>query len=179
MSYPEGYVKYKPTKEELESARAHRLWRREQATYDKEERRWNKENKLNIKRELAVLLFMKKNDVGYYHHGRMDSMLSEINDHIKRLKEPDAKWQVYDPYIWNHQGEGNNTTSRCLLGNLWSGGGEFETIYDVPLDGTYKFAITDSGSRGLGSYNYIKAVKADEETYVPTVNPGAFRPFGF
>jgi len=173
MPHPEGFKRYQPTKEEKEAAREHRLYRKEQIMYEKEEKRLEKERKKNVKRELAVLLFMKKNDVKYYHHGRADSLLSEINEHITCLKSKKASWNVYDPYIWNYQGEGKNYTSRCLLGNLWNDS-IFPTIYDVPLDGTYIFAVTDSGSRGLGSYNYIKAVPIEEDVHVPKVNPGGF-----
>lgn len=169
----------KISKEEIEEAKAYRLYRKEQIAYEKEEKAKVKLRKFNIKRELLVLNFMKKHDVKFYHHSKCDSMLSNINEHIVALKDNNANWCVYDPYIWNYQGEGYNYTSRCLLGNLWSSSSEFPTIYDVPLDGTYKFVITDSGSRGLGSYNYIQAIKVEEEVYVPKVNPGAFRPFGF
>ena len=167
----------KLTKEEKEYQRSCREYDRECRQREKEERKEKKLNRQNVKRELAVLAFMKKNDVKFYHHGREDSMLKTINNHIEQLKKPNASWQIYDPYIWNYQGEGRNYTSRCLLGNLWSRSEGFETIYDVPLDGSYKFYITDSGSRGLGSYDYIQAAKVDEPVYVPKVNPGGF--FGF
>jgi hypothetical protein len=176
---PEGYVKYKPTREEIEQNKRNRKYDKEQREYAAEERKENRIRKQNVKREIAVLKFMLKNDVKFYHHSTESSMLETIKRHLEALKEPDARWNVYDPYIWNRQGEGNNTTSRCLLGNLWDRTEDFETIYDVPLDGTYKFVITDSGSRGLGSYNYIRANKVDEEVYVQKVNPGAFRGFGF
>ena len=175
---PEGMKRYKPSKEELEQNRSNRRYDKEQREYAKEERAAKKLEKQNVKRELTVLMFMKKNDVKNYHHSRVDSMLETINSRIESLKQPDARWREYDPYIWNHNGDTGNHTPKCLLGNLWDRG-QFETIYDVPLDGTYQFAVTDSGSRGLGSYNYIKAVKTEEEVYVEKVNPGAFRPFGY
>ena len=53
---------------------------------------------------------------------------------------------------------------------------EFESIYDVPLDGSYIFSIFDSGQRGLGSFNYIRVTKTENEIIVPYVNPGAFPP---
>lgn len=171
MKYP------KVSKEEREQRARDRAYRKQEREYALEEKKSLQLKKLCVKRELQVLEFMKKTDVKYYHHSEIDSMLPKILHHIEILKKKDANWVVYDPYIWNYQGEGNNYTSRCLLSCLWRRSKEFPTIYDVPLDGSYEFAIMDSGQRGLGSYDYIKAVKVNEEIIVPKVNPGAFRPF--
>jgi len=146
------------TKQEKEEAKRLRFEEKENFKYyklqEKERKLYEKTEKQNIKRELSVLKFMQKNDVKYYHHSTEDSMLKKINEHIEAIKNG-SRWCIYDPYIWNYQGEGNNYTSRCLLGNLWYSISGFESIYDVPLDGTYKFFITDSGQRGCGSYNYF------------------------
>lgn len=176
----DNYIRpYKPTKEELAQRKADRLYQKDLRMYAAQEKAELKLRKANVKRELAVLKFMEKTDVKFYHHGIEDSMLSTIKKLIQELKEKNSNWQKYDPYIWNYKGEGHNYDSVCLMGNLWSSTKEFPSIYDVPLDGSYKFAITDSGSRGLGSYNYMEAVKSDEKVYVPIVNPGAFKPFYF
>jgi len=169
-------MRIKYSKEEIEQRKSDREYAKLQREYDKENRIAAKLKKENIKRELEVLNFMLKNDVKFYHHSTVDIMTNEVMGQITNLKITN-NWQAYDEYIWNHQGEGNNMTSRCLLRNLWRGTERFPTIYDVPLDGTYKFVITDSGQRGLGSYNYMKAVKVEDEVIVPKVNPGAFNGF--
>lgn len=159
--------------------------RKRNAKFDKENREYAKAEKLKIKqekalakKELEILNFMLKTDVLFYHHGKSSSMRSLILEQIKGLKT-NGNAKVYDPYIWNYQGECNNYTFRSNLGCLFSGGNNFKTTHDVPLDGSYKFVINDSGQRGLGSYDYIKAVKIDEEVKIPYVNPGAFPPIAY
>ena len=155
-------------KEEYERQQEYKRWDREQAKREREEKRILR---ANLKREKAVLTFMKKNDVMYHHHGRKESMMDEIKSALGKIKE--GEYQEYDPYIWNRQGEGNNYLPLCQFGNIFSGTSEFETIYDVPLDGTYKFYIYDSGERGLGSFNRITAKKVEQETKVPYVHSGS------
>lgn len=159
----------------LDSAR----WRREDRAAEKERKAEERLHKANMKREIKLMEYMLKVGVGYHHHGRVDDMDDEIREHIKRMKTDDnPHWLVYDPYFWNHNANQSSYTSRCLLGNLWDRSCGFDSIYDVPLDGTYRFVISDSGQRGLGSYNYMEAVRVEQEFKAPTVNPGAFRPFG-
>lgn len=130
------------------------------------------ENKLAIKKELAILNFMKKTDVYYYHHNRKESLKSLIKEKITSIKETNNP-KEYNSYIWNYQD--SDYMSKSLLGNIFSSS-EFETIYDVPLDGTYIFSVYDSGTRGLCSFNRITVTKIEEELNVPYVNPGALIP---
>ena len=113
-----------------------------------------------IKRELKLLKFMLKNDVFFYHHSTKDSIKNEIIEAIDFLKR------------YNKFEDRNGVLS--LFGNIWRNN-EFETIYDVPLDGTYIFYIYDSGQRGLGSCNIITASKKDSIN-IPYVNSGSFPP---
>jgi hypothetical protein len=157
----------------LDSAR----WRREDRAAEKERKAEERLHKANLKREIKVMECMLKVGVGYHHHGRVDDLSEEVRGHIKRMKTDERPhWLVYDPYFWNHNAEESSYNSRCLLGNLWDRSCGFDTIYDVPLDGTYRFVIYDSGQRGLGSYNYMEAVKVEKKFDAPTVNPGGFPP---
>lgn len=149
-------------------------WAKEDRLREKESKLIAKQTKLDNKRELNILKFMLKHDVLYYHHNTSDSSKTKILKQIEAVKRGDGH-KEYDSYIWNYQGEGKNYMSRCLLGNIFSSS-EFETIYDVPLDGTYSFHIYDSGQRGLGSFNRIKAEKVEVKPLVPYVNPGALIP---
>ena len=130
----------------------------------------------------------------YHHHSTADSMKNNILERIETFKikddgivvvsgkkrtrkpknaiDPNAIHTEYDSYVWNRYGEGNNHMSKSLLGKLWRHG-EFETIYDVPLDGTYIFQAYDAGERGCGSFGRITAIKVDEAPKVPFVDPGA------
>jgi len=178
-------VKHSAYRAEMEKA-----YRKSQREYQKslspEERERQKQNKVydkqmreDQKRELAILEFMVKTDVLYYHHGRSESMAGKAKSQITKIKKT-GRYDERNSYIWNYYGEGNNTMSRSLLGNLFnSGSTDFETIYDVPLDGTYKFVVWDSGQRGLGSFDYIKPVKVEEQVKVPYVSPGAFPPISY
>jgi hypothetical protein len=159
-------------REEYERQREHRKWERE---YAKREREANRDLRGKLKREKEVLTFMLKNDVLYYHHNRSESMMEDIEKALNKVKI-DKKHQEYDPYIWNRQGEGNNYIPLCQFGNIFSNVDGFGSIYEVPLDGTYKFYIYDSGQRGLGSFNYITAKKVEQELKVPHVNSGGFPP---
>jgi len=171
------YKKLSPEeKADIKSNREHDKYMRER---EKEQKAFKKQQKILNKRELLILEFMLKSGVLYYHHGKSTPMEAEIKKQISKIKEG-FDWKEYNPYIWNYQGQGNNYMSRCLLGNLYtSGKTNFATIYDVPLDGTYKFVITDSGQRGSGSFDYIKPVLVSETVEVPYVNPGAFPPINY
>ncbi len=152
--------------------------------YDKERRERLKQDKIAAKvqkaynkRELAILKFMLKNDVLYFHHGYSESMKSKITEAINSFKNTDRpRHDVYDPYIWNYQGEGRNYMPKSQLGCLFSGNKDCPTIYDVPLDGSFKFHIYDSGQRGSGSFNCITATKVEVAPVIPFVNPGALIP---
>jgi hypothetical protein len=146
--------------------------KKEHAEYDRQERKAKRELNANLRREKKILTYMKKNDVLYYHHDRSDSSMKQIESALKSVK--DGNYEEYDSYIWNRQGEGNSYMPLCQFHNIYRAVDGFDTIYDVPLDGTYQFHIYDSGQRGLGSFNYITATKVEEEVAVPFVNPGGF-----
>lgn len=148
----------------------------------KEDEYWRKKNikdakladkKFNSekKRELKLLKFMLKTDVLEHHHGEQDSSVKTIKSRIERIKERN-EYTEYDPYGWNW---GLSYPGLSLLGCRWSSS-FFESIYDVPLDGSYIFYIYDSGERGSGSKNRMTAKKVDVAPYVPYVNPGAIIP---
>jgi hypothetical protein len=162
------------TPEQREERKRNIQYDRERRKEEKEEKARERQRKLDCKRELAVLKFMLSTDVLHHHHGQKDSTIKQIKEQIALVKETGTHVK-YDPYIWNYQGEGKNTLPRCQFGQIWSSS-EFESIYDVPLDGTYRFHSYDSGQRGLGSFNYITATKVLEEVKVSYVNPGAIIP---
>jgi hypothetical protein len=145
-------------------------WRAE----NKRQREYDKLNRFNLRRELNILKFMLQTDVKDHHHGRAHSTVARIKDALERVKTS-GKYSQYDPYIWNRQGEGKNYMPVCQFHCIFSHK-DFDSIYDVPLDGTYHFQIYDSGERGLGSFNRITAIKVEEPVYVPFVNPGALIP---
>ena len=162
------------TPEEREQRKQSIKEQRIYAAYDKQQRKEERErNKLN-KRELRILKFMKKQNTQYHHHGTTSSMMKEIEERIKSF-ETRPYHKEYDPYIWNYQGEGNSYMPKSQLGRIWRSN-EFNSIYDVPLDGTYRFYSYDSGQRGLGSFDYISAEKVEKQIKVPHVNPGALIP---
>jgi len=152
--------------------------RAEEASYRKSDRERNRPQKAEDKRhrdgkkrELAILTYMAKTNVLDHHHGRQDSLLEKIKSRIAIIKSKD-QFTEYDPYGWNW---GLTRPGLSLLGCRWSSG-EFNDIYDVPLDGSYVFYVYDSGERGLGSKDRITAKKAEVATSVPYVNPGAIIP---
>ena len=162
--------KLSPEEKQYEKeAKEFRKWRREE---DKKEKQIAKNTKIACDRELAVLQYMLSTGVLYYHHGTKDPETATIQDKIDSVKN-ENKHVEYHPYIWNHQGEGENYMPKCQLGYLWSSL-EFDTIYDVPLDGTWIFHAYDSGQRGLGVFHYLTATKIEEEVDVPYVDPGGF-----
>jgi len=167
--------------------------RKQNREYDKLRRIEEKNHKLRLKefkelakKEIEVLKFMLKNDVLYYHHSRADSLKEEIKkqlEAVKRaIKEKDNP-KMYHPYVWNYYGEGHNLMLRSLLGNLWNGyvsnEENFKSIHDVPLDGSYKFVVFDSGQRGLGSFDYIRVTKVTDNFSAPKVDPGALIPITY
>lgn len=161
--------------EELEQYKRNKQYDRERRQEEKDNKKAEIQNKKDVKREIALLTYMLKNDTRYHHHGTSDDLSKEIKDAIEYAKQ-NTKWKVYNNYIWNYYGEGYNYMSLSLLGKLWQGKGEFETIYDVPLDGTYQFYSYDSGNRGLGSFHYITWKKKETEVNAPKVNPGGIIP---
>lgn len=161
------------TPEQLAERKEQLKWRKEDTARKSAERKRETEHKKNIKRELAILKFMLKTDVPYLHHGRTDSMKTEIENAIARVGYSDNHLE-YDSYFWNYNTAKSSYMPISQLGCLWRG--DFDTIYDVPLDGTYKFHIYDSGSRGMGSMNHITCEKVEAEIKAPYVNPGAFVP---
>ena len=151
-----------------EEAASRRAWKAD-LKLQKDFERWQKKA---IKQELSILKFMKRTGVEYHHHGRHEMV--NIDSSIKYIKE-EQRATEYNSYYWNYSPDGSSQMPVALLGCLFSSS-EFNSIYDVPLDGTYRFQIYDSGQRGLGSFNRITAVKQEEEAYVPYVNPGAIIP---
>jgi len=146
---------------------------KENRQYEKEAKAKAKVQKAEVKKALLVLKFMLKSDVLYHHHGYSDSLKETIKRAITKLKDSGCATE-YNPYIWNYQGEGNNRMPICQLGNIFSG--KFDCIYDVPLDGSYKFEVYDSGQRGLGSFDRITAIEVEQDFKAPHVNPGGFPP---
>lgn len=159
---------------ELAEYKQNKIYDKERRDDLKREKAANKQRNIYVKREIALLKYMLKNDVRYYHHGSSDSKQTHIQAQIDSIKRDDNH-REYNPYIWNYQGEGNSYMPKSHLGCIWRSS-EFETIYDVPLDGSYKFNIYDSGQRGLGSFNGITATKVEQPIHVPNVNPGSIIP---
>lgn len=141
--------------------------------YDREERKRVLESKKKVAREMKILKFMLKTDVLYLHHGQKDSMKKEIHQRIDSLKNSGNHLE-YDSYYWNYNEAQTSYMPLSQLRCLWYG--NFDSIYDVPLDGTYRFHIYDSGARGLGSMNHITCEKVEVEVKAPYVNPGALIP---
>lgn len=166
----------KLTKEEQAYEKQRREWAREDRAALKREKEAQRLLKANAKRELAILDYMLKTDMKYHHHGREDSMIQQIKEAINAIKTDPKNFKIYDPYVWNRLGEGNNYLPACHFGNLWSRSNDFDTIYEVPLDGSYRFYTYDSGQRGIGSFHYISCKKIEEVITVPKVNPGGFPP---
>ena len=162
--------------EEREQYHSNRKYDKEQKQREREEKLKVKEQKILSQRELAILQFMVRTNIIFYHHGEEESLTKEVLAIMQELKEQEhvlGAHLEYNSYIWNYQGEGKNYMSRCLLGRLWRSS-TFETIYDVPLDGTYYFYCYDSGERGSGSFGRITCAKEGEGPKVPKVNPGGF-----
>jgi hypothetical protein len=138
---------------------------REVRAAERERRAEERRHRANLKREIRVMRSMLKVGVVYQHHGRVDDATESVRERIDQMgAELRPHWQVYEPYFWNYDAGRSSYNSRCLLGNLWDRSCGFDTIYDVPLDGTYRFVIYDSGQRGLGSYNYMGAVKVEKNS---------------
>lgn len=167
--------------EELAEIKQNRIYDKQRREEERDQKDQIKKLKGLAKRELAVLQFMLKTDVLRHHHGQADSQKKKIQAAIEAVKRNVIErlgeaWCKYDPYIWNYQGEGNNYNSRCHLDCLFSRALGFNSIYDVPLDGTYIFYCYDSGMRGLGTFDWISVKKVEDFPNVPKVNPGAFPP---
>ena len=174
-SAPTSY-RYNPTKGmtkeqkaawklENEDRRRFRKAEREQAAEERQQR-------ARVKRELGILKFMLKTDVLNHHHGRADSLKGSIATAIDEVKRT-GRHTHYDSYIWNYRDSSYMPYS--WLGCIFRSS-DFETIYDVPLDGTYVFYTYDSGQRGLGSFSGMSVRKVETEASVPTVNPGGIIP---
>jgi hypothetical protein len=152
-------------KQDNEDRRRYRKAEREQAAEERQQR-------ARVKRELGILKFMLKTDVLYNHHGRADSLKGSITEAIEWVKRT-GRHTHYHSYIWNYQDSSYMPYS--WLGCIFRSS-EFETIYDVPLDGTYVFYTYDSGQRGLGSFNRMTVRKVETVASIPTVNPGGIIP---
>jgi hypothetical protein len=178
MSKSGKHKRLKLSKEERERQRASR-------EHDRQLKKDAKEIMALLRREHKLLRFMRKTRVLYYHHGRADSLEKEIDKQLLAVKNAidcnrimpffsliRNEHSVYHPYVWNYYGEGNSRMSRSLLGRLWAG--KFDSIYDVPLDGSYIFYTYDSGQRGLGAFDYITAIEADKTPTINKPNPGSY-----
>lgn len=155
--------------EALEEYRSNQRWKKEERQRERERKEKEKAHKILVQRELSVLQFMLSNGLLYYHHSQADSLEHRVKEAIEQAKE--GQTQVYDPYIWNRQGEGNNYLPLCQFGKIWIHD-QFDSIYDVPLDGTWQFYGYDSGERGLGAFHRISAHETGNPPYVPRVQPG-------
>lgn len=155
------------TKQERESDKLHRK-------YQVELKKEQSQLKKDVARELRILKFMLKHDVLYHHHSKESSSKDKIKTQIEYLKTRNG-FREYNSYLWNYLGEGKNYMPLSWLGFIFSST-EFASIYEVPLDGSYKFYAHDSGMRGLGSFDYLKAIKVEKQIAVPKVNPGGFPP---
>lgn len=182
------------TPEQKAERKLHAQYRKQDAERNRENRAEFKAHKTVLKKAIAVLTYMKKTDVLFHHHSRTDSMMSTIVSTLDSLKKPErdfieftvgtnyrdekrvklARHNEYNGYYWNYNSEKSSYMPKAQLGCLWYG--PFDTIYDVPLDGSYTFYMYDSGSRGLGTMNCISAKPTEKETVVPYVNPGAIIP---
>lgn len=186
--YREYYKSLSPeAKAEMKRNRESDKLRREE---DRQEKARLQTHKKMLAKAKAVLSYMKKTDVLYYHHGKSESIMPKILKALDSLKLREGHYgdtvyfrikdkeislprhDAYHPYIWNYQGEGRNYLPKCQFECIWRG--PFESIYDVPLDGSYIFSIYDSGQRGLGSFDGITATKVTEKVYVPHVEPGGY-----
>ncbi len=147
----------KLTKEQLQEQRARRKADREHKARQKQE---EKIRKGRLRSEIQILKFMLKTDVLFHHHSQSESMKSEIKKRLERIKK-DGEFLEYNQY--------------SLLGCHFSSR-EFSSINQVPLDGTHRFEIYDSGERGLGAFRRMTAVKVEEKFQAPYVNPGAIVP---
>jgi hypothetical protein len=149
--------------------------RQEDAAELKEQKRQERETKKHVKREIALLKYMLKTDVKYYHHEKSNSIKKDVERALAACIETNT-YQEYNGYIYMYQT--TNYMPRVLLGHLWIAD-KFTSIYDVPLDGTYELYCFDSGSRGLGSFHYMSVCKKGENPFVPKVSPGSFPPVTF
>jgi len=113
--------------------------------------------------------------LGYTVYNSYTDLMDETIKKKIQIAKDNGKYTEYNPYIWNYQGEGKNYMPLSHLGCIWMSS-TFETIYDVPLDGTYEFYINDSGQRGLGSFNSINCKKVEVNINIPKVSPGSLIP---
>ena len=149
--------------EALAEYKSNQKWAREERQRVKEEKEKVKAQKLLNNRELLILMYMSKTGLLYYHHSETDDLEKSIREAIDE----------YHPYIWNYNKDKSSYMSVSLMGRLWRHS-EFETIYDVPLDGTWIFYGYDAGERGSGAFQRISVHPAGKPPYVPKVNPGGF-----
>jgi len=159
------------TPEQLKQEKDERKSRQEWFKIQRDERRVEIPARKLMNREVKILKFMKTSNVEYHHHSSVDNI--NIDPYIALAKSQQSHTS-YDSYYWNHSG-GTSQMPIALLGRLFSSS-EFDTIYDVPLDGTYRFQCYDSGQRGMGAFDRITAIKVEAPAYVPFVNPGAMIP---
>jgi hypothetical protein len=155
------------SKEQKKELALERAKLRELALWEREQARKDREHKRLVNRELKVLKFMKKTGVLYYHHNKVDSWANSIKSIIEQVKE-EKRYHIYEWTTGEH-------VPFCHIGCRFRSN-EFDSIYDVPLDGSYIFQAYDSGERGLGAKDRLTAVKVEEKPYVPYVNPGAIIP---
>lgn len=145
---------------------------------EKEHKAYLRAQKALATKAKNILKYMLKTDVLFYHHGRTDSMKDTVEKALTKvvngIKDKTYTHSEYHPYIWNYQGQGRNYIPLVQLNCLWKG--PFDTIYDVPLDGSYIFSVFDSGQRGSGSFHGITATKVTEQVEVSKVSPGSMIP---
>lgn len=163
----------KRTKEEIARDKAFKKSQIEEKKY------FNNIKKL-AKKELAILKFMYKTDVFFFHHNTKDSLRLEIKNRIqiisKSLIDNSPIYKEYNSYWMYYNNEQSHYMPMSLLYNYTWINDTFPSIYDVPLDGSYLFYCYDSGLRGLGSMNRISVEKSENEFKIPFVNSGAMIP---
>ena len=158
--------------EELEEYKRQKEYQKERRLRDKEDRAYKKAQTALNKREMTILKYMLKTGVSYYHHKTSDDLVDSVKKAIEHIKTEGVHTRR-DSYYWNRNAEQSGRMPLSFLGKLWSHN-QFETIYDVPLDGSWIFYGYDSGERGLGSFHRISVHPVGDCPFVPKVNPGGF-----
>jgi hypothetical protein len=141
---------------------------KENDDYAKAQRKEIREAKKEKKREIDILKFMKKTKVEHHHHGTTE-LIKELDILCAIASAEEGQLATYD------YDAVTRSVPMCQLGNLWNHE-DFQSIYNVPLDGSYRFIVYDSGHRGCGARDYITAVSVTEKPKIPEVNPGGFPP---
>ena len=128
-----------------------------------------------ITKELAILQFMYEDGdlTRHFHHGESNPLKMEIGHRIEVMLNLGTTTEFNEYAASRNSGDSQLPLSQ--LGCLWRHD-KFPSIYDVPLDGTWRFFTYDSGERGLGAFNRISAFDAKALPAITKVYPGEFPP---